>query len=107
MWLSTSVTTQRADNRFITKDGPGSHQLQIRPGIVSDCGTIKRRHGMVFPYKDGANTITTQVVGSSEGPVSMQVVVHHIDFDTAMGVVAYEGDVGFTGDQFFLDGDGT
>lgn len=29
------------------------------------------------------------------------------NFETAMGTVAYEGDVGLTGDQFFLDGDGT
>ncbi|MFB2773420.1 hypothetical protein ACE1AT_29730 [Pelatocladus sp. BLCC-F211] len=44
-----SVTAQRADNRFITKDGPASHQLQIRPGIVSDCGTII---GRVFVDKN-------------------------------------------------------
>ncbi len=37
---SASVKAQRADNRFITKDGPATHQLKIRPGIVSDCGTI-------------------------------------------------------------------
>ncbi|TBR60224.1 hypothetical protein B4U84_04865 [Westiellopsis prolifica IICB1] len=44
-----SVTAQRADNRFITKDGPASHKLQIRPGIVSDCGTII---GRVFVDKN-------------------------------------------------------
>ncbi len=44
-----SVTAQRADNRFITKDGPATHQLQIRPGIVSDCGTII---GRVFVDKN-------------------------------------------------------
>ncbi|MGJ5672311.1 MAG: hypothetical protein ACR9NN_01575 [Nostochopsis sp.] len=44
-----TVTAQRADNRFITKDGPASHLLQIRPGIVSDCGTIL---GRVFVDKN-------------------------------------------------------
>ncbi|MEH2046485.1 hypothetical protein [Nostoc sp.] len=34
------INAQRADNRFSTKDGPATHQLKIRPGIVSDCGTI-------------------------------------------------------------------
>lgn len=37
---SAIVNAQRADNRFSTKDGPATHQLKIRPGIVSDCGTI-------------------------------------------------------------------
>jgi uncharacterized repeat protein (TIGR01451 family) len=37
---SAVVNAQRADNRFNTKDGPATHQLKIRPGIVSDCGTI-------------------------------------------------------------------
>ncbi len=34
------MNAQRADNRFSTKDRPATHQLKIRPGIVSDCGTI-------------------------------------------------------------------
>lgn len=37
---SAIVNAQRSDNRFSTKDGPATHQLKIRPGIVSDCGTI-------------------------------------------------------------------
>ncbi|MCW5314449.1 DUF11 domain-containing protein [Nostoc sp. KVJ3] len=37
---SAIVNGQRADNRFSTKDGPATHQLKIRPGILSDCGTI-------------------------------------------------------------------
>jgi len=37
---SAIVNAQRADNGFSTKDGPATHQLKIRPGIVSDCGTI-------------------------------------------------------------------
>lgn len=37
---SAIVNAQRDDNRFSTKDGPATHQLKIRPGIVSDCGTI-------------------------------------------------------------------
>jgi uncharacterized repeat protein (TIGR01451 family) len=44
-----SVTATRSDNRFQTKDGPASHQLKIRPGIVSDCGTII---GRVFVDKN-------------------------------------------------------
>ncbi|MEH2183146.1 hypothetical protein [Nostoc sp.] len=43
------VNAQRADNRFGTKDGPATHQLKIRPGIVSDCGTII---GRVFVDKN-------------------------------------------------------
>ncbi len=43
------VNAQRADNRFSTKDGPATHQLKIRPGIVSDCGTII---GRVFVDKN-------------------------------------------------------
>ncbi|MBF2062815.1 MAG: DUF11 domain-containing protein [Calothrix sp. C42_A2020_038] len=34
------VNVQRADNGFAAKDGPAIHQLKIRPGITSDCGTI-------------------------------------------------------------------
>ncbi|MEH2136069.1 hypothetical protein [Nostoc sp.] len=46
---SAIVNAQRADNRFSTKDGPATHQLKIRPGIVSDCGTII---GRVFVDKN-------------------------------------------------------
>ncbi|NWF57919.1 MAG: DUF11 domain-containing protein [Fischerella sp.] len=44
-----SVTVLRADNRFQAKDGPASHQLRIRPGIVTDCGTLL---GRVFVDKN-------------------------------------------------------
>nr|WP_225977598.1 DUF11 domain-containing protein [Nostoc sp. CENA543] len=37
---SAIVNALRADNRFSIKDGPATHKLTIRPGIVSDCGTI-------------------------------------------------------------------
>lgn len=37
---SAIANALRADNRFSIKDGPATHQLRIRPGIVSDCGTI-------------------------------------------------------------------
>jgi uncharacterized repeat protein (TIGR01451 family) len=37
---SAIVNARRSDNGFSTKDGPATHQLKIRPGIVSDCGTI-------------------------------------------------------------------
>ncbi|MBW4508870.1 MAG: DUF11 domain-containing protein [Scytonematopsis contorta HA4267-MV1] len=43
------VNGQRADNGFRTKDGPATHQLQIRPGITADCGTII---GRVFVDKN-------------------------------------------------------
>ncbi|MEH1795113.1 MULTISPECIES: DUF11 domain-containing protein [unclassified Nostoc] len=46
---SAIVNGQRADNRFSTKDGPATHQLKIRSGIVSDCGTII---GRVFVDKN-------------------------------------------------------
>lgn len=46
---SVIVNAVRADNRFRTKDGPATHQLQIRPGIVADCGTII---GRVFVDKN-------------------------------------------------------
>jgi len=39
----------RIDNRLSTKDGPATHQLLIRPGIVADCGTII---GRVFEDKN-------------------------------------------------------
>ncbi|MHC5933443.1 DUF11 domain-containing protein [Nostoc sp.] len=46
---SAIVNAQRADNHFSTKDGPATHQLKIRAGIVSDCGTII---GRVFVDKN-------------------------------------------------------
>jgi len=46
---SAIVNAERADNRFRIKDGPATHQLKIRPGIVSDCGTII---GRVFDDKN-------------------------------------------------------
>ncbi|MBD2346081.1 DUF11 domain-containing protein [Anabaena subtropica] len=46
---SAIVNAQRADNRFSIKDGPATHQLRIRPGIVADCGTII---GRVFEDKN-------------------------------------------------------
>nr|WP_051050447.1 DUF11 domain-containing protein [Fortiea contorta] len=46
---SAIVNALRADNRFRTKDGPATHYLKIRPGIVSDCGTII---GRVFVDKN-------------------------------------------------------
>ncbi len=46
---SAIANAQRTDNRFSTKDGPATHQLKIRPGIVSDCGTII---GRVFVDKN-------------------------------------------------------
>ncbi|MBD2499296.1 isopeptide-forming domain-containing fimbrial protein [Anabaena azotica] len=46
---SAIVNAQRADNGFSTKDGPATHLLKIRPGIVADCGTII---GRVFEDKN-------------------------------------------------------
>ncbi|NEU73148.1 DUF11 domain-containing protein [Hassallia byssoidea VB512170] len=46
---SAIANMQRADNNFAVKDGPATHQLKIRPGIVSDCGTII---GRVFVDKN-------------------------------------------------------
>ncbi|BAZ51460.1 hypothetical protein NIES4103_41090 [Nostoc sp. NIES-4103] len=46
---SAIVNALRVDNRFSIKDGPAIHQLKIRPGIVSDCGTII---GRVFVDKN-------------------------------------------------------
>ncbi len=39
----------RADNNQIVRDGPASHQLRVRPGILSDCGTLV---GRVFVDKN-------------------------------------------------------
>ncbi len=46
---SAVVTAQRVDNNFRTQDGPATHKLQLRPGIISDCGTII---GRVFVDKN-------------------------------------------------------
>nr|WP_238178546.1 hypothetical protein [Calothrix sp. 336/3] len=46
---SAIVNGKRADNRFAIKDGPATHQLKIREGITSDCGTII---GRVFVDKN-------------------------------------------------------
>ncbi|MCC5600997.1 DUF11 domain-containing protein [Nostoc favosum] len=46
---SAIANAQRSDNGFSTKDGPATHQLKIRPGILSDCGTII---GRVFVDKN-------------------------------------------------------
>ncbi|BAT54769.1 hypothetical protein NOS3756_37420 [Nostoc sp. NIES-3756] len=46
---SAIVNAQRTDNGFRTKDGPATHLLKIRPGIVADCGTII---GRVFEDKN-------------------------------------------------------
>lgn len=43
------VNAQRTDNDFTVKDGPASHHLKIRSGILSDCGTII---GRVFVDKN-------------------------------------------------------
>lgn len=34
------VNARRADNGFSIQDGPATHQLRIRQGILSDCGVI-------------------------------------------------------------------
>ncbi|WP_017317032.1 DUF11 domain-containing protein [Mastigocladopsis repens] len=46
---SAIVNAERVDNRFRIKDGPATHQLKIRAGITSDCGTII---GRVFVDKN-------------------------------------------------------
>ncbi len=40
---SAIVLGQRADNGFGVKDGPAVHQLRLRSGIITDCGTILGR----------------------------------------------------------------
>ena len=40
---SAIVFGQRADNGFGVKDGPAVHQLRLRSGIITDCGTILGR----------------------------------------------------------------
>lgn len=37
---SAVVNAQRVDNSFPIKDGPVNYQIQVQPGILSDCGTI-------------------------------------------------------------------
>jgi uncharacterized repeat protein (TIGR01451 family) len=44
-----SIQAQRSDNNQTAKDGPSSHQLRIRSGLLSDCGTIL---GRVFDDKN-------------------------------------------------------
>jgi hypothetical protein len=44
-----SLSGVRADNQQIVRDGPVSHLLRIRPGILSDCGTLI---GRVFVDKN-------------------------------------------------------
>lgn len=44
-----SISGTRADNQQIVRDGPVSHLLRIRPGILSDCGTLI---GRVFVDKN-------------------------------------------------------
>lgn len=46
---SAIAAGQRADNRWSVKDGPSIHQLRIRQGLISDCGTII---GRVFVDKN-------------------------------------------------------
>jgi uncharacterized repeat protein (TIGR01451 family) len=46
---SASVSAQRSDNQTPLKDGPAIFRIRIRPGIVSDCGTII---GRVFEDKN-------------------------------------------------------
>lgn len=46
---SAIVNARRSDNGLQIKDGPATHQLKIRPGIVADCGTII---GRVFEDKN-------------------------------------------------------
>jgi len=46
---SATVQGQRADNQLPVRDGPASQRIQIRPGILSDCGTLV---GRVFVDKN-------------------------------------------------------
>ena len=46
---SALIEGDRTDNGLEVKDGPVFHQLEIRPGIVADCGTII---GRVFEDKN-------------------------------------------------------
>ncbi|MBW4693320.1 MAG: DUF11 domain-containing protein [Lyngbya sp. HA4199-MV5] len=77
---SAIVLGQRADNGFAVKDGPAVHQLRLRSGIITDCGTIlgrvfidKNFDGEQQPgepgvpnavvFMDDGNRITTDVNG--------------------------------------------
>jgi uncharacterized repeat protein (TIGR01451 family) len=44
-----SVNGRRVDNEFGTKDGPSSHQMRVKSGLLADCGTIL---GRVFVDKN-------------------------------------------------------
>jgi uncharacterized repeat protein (TIGR01451 family) len=44
-----SISGTRTDNRRIVRTGPVSHLMRIRPGILSDCGTLV---GRVFVDKN-------------------------------------------------------
>lgn len=46
---SAIITAKRSDNQFAVKAGPVSHQLRIRPGLLSDAGTLI---GRVFEDKN-------------------------------------------------------
>ncbi len=63
------VNAQRSDNDFAVKDGPATHQLKIRPGITSDCGTII---GRVFEDKNFDGEQQTGEPGISNAVVMLQ-----------------------------------
>lgn len=44
-----SVSVRRSDTNAILRDGPSKYRIRIRPGIVSDCGTLI---GRVFEDKN-------------------------------------------------------
>ncbi|BBC26408.1 DUF11 domain-containing protein [Pseudanabaena sp. ABRG5-3] len=44
-----TISGVRSDNKQVVRDGPVFHQLRIRPGILSDCGTLI---GRVFVDKN-------------------------------------------------------
>ena len=46
---SATVRGRRTDNNFRVQDGPATHRLRIRPGILADCGTMI---GRVFVDKN-------------------------------------------------------
>jgi hypothetical protein len=46
---SAVVTGERSDNRFKLKDGPATHRMRLRPGLLNDCGVII---GRVFDDKN-------------------------------------------------------
>lgn len=63
------VNAQRADNDFAVKDGPATHQLKIRPGITSDCGTII---GRVFEDKNFDGEQQTGEPGIANAVIMLQ-----------------------------------